>query len=76
MSIIEKTYTYIYISNLFHYFIQEYNVLWTECQRCMGSLIEDVICTAKDCPIFYKRTKVKKDLDSSYQDLQAVYEIF
>lgn len=35
--------------------------LWTQCQRCQGSLHQDVICTSKDCPIFYMRKKVQKD---------------
>ncbi|XP_050523384.1 DNA polymerase delta catalytic subunit isoform X1 [Daktulosphaira vitifoliae] len=36
--------------------------LWTECQRCQGSLHEEVICTSRDCPIFYLRKKVQIDL--------------
>eukprot|EP00920_Eleutheroschizon_duboscqi_P035404 GHVT01085555.1.p1 GENE.GHVT01085555.1~~GHVT01085555.1.p1 ORF type:complete len:1029 (+),score=189.08 GHVT01085555.1:3620-6706(+) len=36
--------------------------LWTQCQRCQGSLHQDVICQNRDCPIFYRRTKTKKDL--------------
>lgn len=36
--------------------------LWTQCQRCQGSLHEDVICTNQDCPIFYMRKKIQKDL--------------
>ncbi|KAL7067947.1 putative DNA polymerase family B [Cryptosporidium serpentis] len=40
----------------------EYNALWTQCQRCQSSLFQDVICTSRDCPIFYRRTKVKKDI--------------
>eukprot|EP00948_MAST-09A_sp_MAST-9A-sp1_P000885 g885.t1 len=36
--------------------------LWTECQRCQGSLHQDVLCSNKDCPIFYMRTKAQKDL--------------
>ena len=28
--------------------------LWTQCQRCQGSLLQDVLCTARDCPIFYR----------------------
>ena len=29
--------------------------LWTQCQRCQGSLHCEVICSSKDCPIFYMR---------------------
>ncbi|XP_077545461.1 DNA polymerase delta 1, catalytic subunit [Haemaphysalis longicornis] len=36
--------------------------LWTQCQRCSGSLHEEVLCTSRDCPIFYMRKKVQKDL--------------
>lgn len=43
--------------------------LWTECQRCQGSLHQDVICTNRDCPIFYKRKKVQLDLQSAQESL-------
>ncbi|CAD7696782.1 unnamed protein product [Ostreobium quekettii] len=36
--------------------------LWTQCQACQGSLHQDVLCTSRDCPIFYRRKKVQKDL--------------
>ncbi|KAJ8024189.1 DNA polymerase delta catalytic subunit [Holothuria leucospilota] len=36
--------------------------LWTQCQRCQGSLHEDILCTSRDCPIFYMRKKIQKDL--------------
>jgi DNA polymerase delta subunit 1 len=42
-----------------------YSELWTQCQRCQGSLHQDVICTNKDCTIFYKRKKVQKDLQEA-----------
>ncbi|KAH9286218.1 DNA polymerase delta catalytic subunit [Echinococcus granulosus] len=40
-----------------------YARLWTECQRCQGSIHEQVICASRDCPIFYMRTKAQTDLD-------------
>ncbi|XP_018620048.2 DNA polymerase delta catalytic subunit [Scleropages formosus] len=42
---------------------ERFSRLWTQCQRCQGSLHEDVLCTSRDCPIFYMRKKVQKDLD-------------
>nr|BCB92270.1 DNA polymerase delta catalytic subunit [Eulimnadia braueriana] len=42
---------------------EKYSRLWTECQRCQGSLHEDVLCTSRDCPIFYMRKKVQKELN-------------
>ncbi|KAG0143234.1 hypothetical protein CROQUDRAFT_673057 [Cronartium quercuum f. sp. fusiforme G11] len=47
-----------------------YSRLWTQCQRCQGSLHQDVICTAKDCPIFYMRKKSQKDAADSHVVLQ------
>ncbi|XP_060591908.1 DNA polymerase delta catalytic subunit-like isoform X2 [Ruditapes philippinarum] len=41
---------------------EKFSRLWTQCQRCSGSLHEDVLCTSRDCPIFYMRKKVQKDL--------------
>jgi DNA polymerase delta subunit 1 len=41
---------------------REFGRLWTQCQSCQGSLHQEVLCTARDCPIFYMRTKVQMDL--------------
>jgi len=45
---------------------------WTQCQRCTGTLHQKVLCTSRDCPIFYMRTKVRKDL----RDAQIMLEKF
>ncbi|KAI0305911.1 DNA polymerase family B-domain-containing protein [Multifurca ochricompacta] len=44
--------------------------LWTQCQRCQGSLHQDVLCTSKDCPIFYMRKKAQKDVEDSVAMLE------
>jgi DNA polymerase delta subunit 1 len=48
---------------------QVFNRLWTECQRCQGSFHQDVICSNRDCPIFYKRKKVHIDLLAAQEAL-------
>jgi DNA polymerase delta subunit 1 len=40
-----------------------YSDLWVQCQRCQGSLHQDILCSSKECPIFYKRVKAKKNLE-------------
>ncbi|KAF8661353.1 hypothetical protein AX16_001448 [Volvariella volvacea WC 439] len=50
----------------------KFSRLWTQCQRCQGSLHQDVLCTSKDCPIFYMRKKAQKDVE----DASAVLERF
>ncbi|KAJ1796846.1 DNA-directed DNA polymerase delta [Coemansia sp. RSA 2399] len=40
-----------------------YARLWTECQRCQGSINTEVVCTNSDCPIFYMRKKAQKDTE-------------
>ncbi|KAH8116379.1 DNA polymerase family B-domain-containing protein [Phellopilus nigrolimitatus] len=47
-----------------------YSRLWTQCQRCQGSLHQDVLCTSKDCPIFYMRKKSQKDVEDSVAVLE------
>jgi len=42
-----------------------FSQLWTECQRCQGSMHQEVLCTNRDCPIFYKRKKVQIDLQAA-----------
>eukprot|EP00002_Diphylleia_rotans_P033158 TRINITY_DN7021_c0_g1_i1.p1 TRINITY_DN7021_c0_g1~~TRINITY_DN7021_c0_g1_i1.p1 ORF type:complete len:1103 (-),score=239.27 TRINITY_DN7021_c0_g1_i1:90-3398(-) len=46
-----------------------YNALWTQCQRCQDSLHQEVLCTNRDCPIFYMRKKVQKDLNDAQSQL-------
>jgi len=49
---------------------EDFNRLWTQCQRCQGSLHQDVLCTSRDCPIFYRRKKVQKDLTEATAQLK------
>lgn len=49
---------------------RQYAMLWTQCQRCMGSLCQDVLCSNSDCPIFYRRRKVQKDLEDTAKQLE------
>jgi DNA polymerase delta subunit 1 len=49
---------------------RNYAALWTECQRCMGDLCQDVLCSNGDCPIFYRRRKAQKDLDAASARLE------
>ncbi|KAJ1606887.1 DNAQ-like 3'-5' exonuclease [Cryptosporidium canis] len=50
----------------------EYNSLWTQCQRCQGSAFQDIICTSRDCPIFYRRTKVRKDVNAIGEQIKRL----
>ena len=53
---------------------RSFHVLWTQCQRCQGSLTQEVLCSNRDCPIFYKRTKVAKDMEEA-QKLLAQFSM-
>lgn len=41
---------------------QLFSQLWTQCQRCQENFHQDVLCSNRDCPIFYRRKKAHKDL--------------
>ncbi|KAK6639162.1 DNA polymerase delta catalytic subunit [Polyplax serrata] len=64
--------TKLYMNHLNKYRTLEsqFSRLWTECQRCQGSLHEEVICTSRDCPIFYMRKKVQLDLQTQDKVMQ------
>jgi len=47
----------------------EYNRLWTECQRCQGSLLQPVICTNRDCDIFYRRAKARREVENVQEQM-------
>ncbi|KFD71153.1 hypothetical protein M514_05004 [Trichuris suis] len=49
-----------------NYLENKFTRLWVQCQRCQGSLHEEVICTSRDCPIFYMRTKARMDLQDQW----------
>lgn len=53
-----------------NYLENKFSRLWTECQRCQGSLHQEVLCSNKDCPIFYMRKKAQKDASQQVQELQ------
>ncbi|KAL1509230.1 hypothetical protein ABEB36_003999 [Hypothenemus hampei] len=57
----------IYQQELCHHRMLEdrFAALFTECQRCQGSLHEEILCTSRDCPIFYIRKKVQMELEMS-----------
>jgi len=44
--------------------------VWTQCQRCQGSLHQDVLCSSRDCPVFYMRKKVQSDLREEQDALE------
>jgi len=44
---------------------ENFHHVWTECQRCSDSLHSDLLCSNRDCPLFYARFKVQKDLQES-----------
>jgi DNA polymerase delta subunit 1 len=46
-----------------------YARVWTQCQQCQGSLHQEVLCSSRDCPVFYMRKKVEKDLKDSQDTL-------
>ncbi|KAF8519681.1 DNA polymerase family B-domain-containing protein [Gautieria morchelliformis] len=52
----------------------QFSRLWTQCQRCQGSLHQDVLCTSKDCPIFYMRKKAQKDVEDAVNTLERFDE--
>ena len=51
-----------------------FNRLWTQCQRCQGSLHEEVLCTNKDCTIFYMRKSAQKNLQLCSKKLERFGE--
>ncbi|PRP82977.1 DNA polymerase delta catalytic subunit-like [Planoprotostelium fungivorum] len=49
---------------------KQFAKVWTQCQVCQGSLHQPVLCTSRDCPIFYMRKKVQKELGDVQQSLE------
>ena len=56
--------------NQFSALEDKFSRLWTQCQRCQGSRHEEVLCTSRDCPIFYMRKKIAIELTEQDKVLQ------
>lgn len=54
---------------------KRFNDCWTECQRCQGSVVNEVLCVNKICPIFYMRTKVKKEIVALDEKLKKLKDL-
>jgi DNA polymerase delta subunit 1 len=54
---------------------REFSRLWTQCQNCQGSFHQEVLCTARDCPIYYLRTKTMKDLDEARNNIEKFTDL-
>jgi DNA polymerase delta subunit 1 len=52
-----------------------YQDLWGECQKCQGSYTMDILCSNADCPIYYKRIKVKKDLGKKVKQMARLEQL-
>lgn len=51
---------------------QVFNKCWRECQRCIQSVCCEVFCANRDCPIFFKRTKVITDLKDIGEEIKKL----
>lgn len=60
------------IQSLYNEKAKRFNDCWVECQRCMGSITNEILCVNRVCPIFYMRTKVKKELGQLEEKLQKL----
>eukprot|EP01100_Stratorugosa_tubuloviscum_P014987 TRINITY_DN834_c0_g1_i1.p1 TRINITY_DN834_c0_g1~~TRINITY_DN834_c0_g1_i1.p1 ORF type:complete len:904 (-),score=332.36 TRINITY_DN834_c0_g1_i1:166-2877(-) len=58
----------VYSANLEY----QFSSVWTQCQICQGSLHQNVLCTSRDCPIFYQRKKIQKDLKDAQVALEKL----
>ncbi|KAL6944574.1 DNA-directed DNA polymerase delta [Hanseniaspora osmophila] len=63
--------TEIYLKSLYEVrdLQEKFSRLWTQCQRCSGSLHNEVLCSNKNCDIFYMRVKTKKELQDKSESL-------
>ncbi|KHJ92579.1 hypothetical protein OESDEN_07528, partial [Oesophagostomum dentatum] len=49
---------------------RHFSRLWTECQNCAKTMHDKVNCSARDCPIFYMREKVRNDLREAHAAIE------
>lgn len=68
----KEPYIYLQQIELKRKYEQDFSKLWSQCQRCQGSIHQEVLCTSRDCPIFYRRKKVQIELDQISHDFKRL----
>lgn len=48
----------------------EFALRWTQCQRCHGTNLRDILCSNNSCPQFYARRRVEKDVERARGELR------
>lgn len=54
---------------------KRYSKCWTECQRCQGSVYNEVLCVNRVCPIFFMRTKVAKEIEEDLEKYEMLKKL-
>lgn len=54
---------------------EKFSACWTECQRCQGSVINEVLCVNRVCPIFYMRIKVRSEITPLMDKLEKLRKL-
>lgn len=67
---IKETSIYLQELSLQNQLEENFSRYWIECQRCQGSLHQEVLCTSRDCPTFYIRKKLQVDLELQRTQVQ------
>jgi DNA polymerase delta subunit 1 len=49
---------------------KQYKDYWQECVNCQGSAFDEILCKNEDCPIFYRRIKIKNDLEEKKKEFE------
>jgi len=52
-----------------------FNECWVQCQRCQGSVVNEVLCVNRICPIWYRRTKIKKELNAMQSKMDKIMKL-
>ncbi|MCQ2816626.1 MAG: hypothetical protein MJ252_05085 [archaeon] len=56
------------------FYQRKFHDLWVQCQKCQSSIMQNILCQNKDCPIYYRRIKVKKDLRDIHEKIARFRE--
>ena len=51
---------------------EAFSRLWVNCQRCQGSISQEVLCSNRDCDMFYSRVKARSDLEDAEKVMERL----
>ncbi|GCA63797.1 hypothetical protein KIPB_011941, partial [Kipferlia bialata] len=54
--------------------LHKYSRVWANCQACSGSKFDKAKCMSSDCPVYFARVQVRRDIEDTLAQMDGFKE--